>query len=424
MHQITTSVCSTSLLGPVAAGLSVAYLDINHFNFPNVFFQGTDGVWNGPQSLNFPGSLASIVGLPNILIALTQGGLLYVATFNTPQGEAPQATNWSGFQPVTMPAPPGITNAPFQFNDFSATIAIANNAYVLVIVAVQNSNGQNPDTGGATDAGYYAFTVNISDLQSLSGPVSGSWTSISQSSTGLIGGANCPALVATNQGVALVGIAGNSNAGLWNGVFQGFFSSDLSSWTVTLFDIFNPFGEALIGLGPTNVTLIAGNPDGTLQAIIPINGQLVLFYSSTGQEFSQWVRYGSLFSVPDMVQQFFAAAAGFQAPGTPPENLQVVGLSFQDVLPGNPPVALPFLVWQDTSGAWSPYNNGFSLQSDFAALNVQPLDLATGMGFGYGTGGLTFLQVVYLGSDGNVYLNYQDQNGNWGWYAGAGQGLP
>jgi hypothetical protein len=90
---------------------------------------------------------------------------------------------------------------------------------------------------------------------------------------------------------------------------------------------------------------------------------------------------------------------------------------------------LPFLFWQDVQGQWSLFQYNSATGGNFGPLNYGfnatgtfPLDLATGIG--WNNGGAS-LQVGYLAADGNIYIDYQDQNGNWFWHAGlSGNGLP
>jgi hypothetical protein len=77
-------------------------------------------------------------------------------------------------------------------------------------------------------------------------------------------------------------------------------------------------------------------------------------------------------------------------------NLQVVGISTSN--------GLPYLIWQDAS-------NGNWMGCYQLTYNGPPVvDLAMGTG---GPGSQGFLQVGYIGNNGNIYLSYQDLEGAW-----------
>ncbi len=87
-------------------------------------------------------------------------------------------------------------------------------------------------------------------------------------------------------------------------------------------------------------------------------------------------------------------------------NLQVVGIGAND--------GLPYLIWQDNqTGTWTAYNdpNGSGMKLPYGGPQV--VDLAMGTA---GPGSQGFLQVGYIGSNGKIYVNYQDLHGNWDWY--------
>ncbi len=84
-------------------------------------------------------------------------------------------------------------------------------------------------------------------------------------------------------------------------------------------------------------------------------------------------------------------------------NFQVVAVSG----------GLPYLIWQDAGGHWGNYVSpaGLGMQLPMSTPAAAPLqDLAMGIG------DQGFLQVGYIGADGNIYVNFQDLHGNWGWF--------
>jgi hypothetical protein len=169
---------------------------------------------------------------------------------------------------------------------------------------------------------------------------------------------------------------------------------------------------------PTAI-LLTTSTNSSFQAIILISGQPWLFFSVDGVN---WRMYGNLlpynvFNPPSLDK----LATGYDAAG----NLQVV------VLGNNGSGELPYLFWQNSANqSWNLFqfdsqSGGLvgALNNPFAGLeNIEPIDLAMGSGW---NGPGPALQVAYLGSDYNVYLSWQDNEGNWYSYSGLeGNGLP
>jgi len=148
-------------------------------------------------------------------------------------------------------------------------------------------------------------------------------------------------------------------------------------------------------LGGTIAALAVGG-NATLQALVlDQNGVPYLAWDASGNG-TNFVTYaensGMLPNQNNIGFSALAAASGNQG------NLQVVGIGKTD--------GLPYLFWQDAaSGSWS---GCYQLPIDTSAPGLS--DLCTGMG------SQQYLQVGYLGTDGKVYVNWQDTNGNWGWY--------
>ncbi len=150
-------------------------------------------------------------------------------------------------------------------------------------------------------------------------------------------------------------------------------------------------------VGYPDVVAIATGNAGTLQAIILSrnlqnnSGIPCLLWDSSGNG-SNWSWYGPL---PNSNGITFTQAAAANGNGG---NLQVVGIGATD--------GLPYLIWQDASnGNWM---GCYQLPIGQNAPKV--IDLCMG------TGNQGYLQVAYIGADGKIYVNWQDQNGKWGWY--------
>jgi len=414
-HRIAVSLCSAEPLGGDPVSLFLSYLDDDGGVW--MFQQTPDGVWAGPQQIGVllgDVQVVGLVGLQNYLIALGQieeDGVEYgaasplvllISTFSQ-QGASPEISDWSIFEYLN-PQPQdegGPYDAPIDIQDVSAVLAtFDDNTYLLIGAA-------------SGDAGLFVFSANLSQSAGIP-PTTidtmGAWIDV-----GLGSGASSPAIALTSEGsVVFFGISG--------GFPFGFVSADGMNWDPILSLFIGTFElGALLG-GYTSIELTPGNPNETLQAIL-LNaniGQPILWYDDSGEGLD-WGYYGDL--LPANVinpPTFRTIAAGFGNDG----NLQVVGIG-PTVYPGN----LPYLIWQDVNGGWSPYpydgstGEYVTLGNDFLGLKTQPIDLAIGMGW---TGNQApALQVGYLGEDGNIYINWQDPEGAWHWYAGLdGHGLP
>jgi hypothetical protein len=232
-----------------------------------------------------------------------------------------------------------------------------------------------------------------------------------------------------------------------------FGTAKVQGWTTT--DQGMTFTPVNLGPAPANtyfcsVRLVNGNRDGTLQAILltapttPQTGPKIglppykptLFWDTSGTG-SAWSFYPQPAALDDANAVVMTAAAIDNG-----GNLQVIGIGASGVpipVPLPPNVAYPYAYpywptiapvvdsypygfWQDTGGNWNLYSNGDSVGPPWSTrLPAQNhvCDLAVAMGpQGY-------LQVGYIGFDGNVYINWMEPEGNWNWYPGLkGDGLP
>jgi hypothetical protein len=178
--------------------------------------------------------------------------------------------------------------------------------------------------------------------------------------------------------------------------FDAYTSGDGVSWASTSNDS-TEFVQTVLTLG---------NPGATpLQMIsLDFNGIPNLWYDASGNG-TDFIIYdsGPLPNVDNLTFSTLAARKGADG------NLQVVLLSVVNEATSG---ALPYLIWQAREdGSWHDYDNpsgqGYQLP---IAVNVNVVDLAVGMG------NQAFLQVGYIGSDSNIYVNWQDSAGTWGFF--------
>jgi hypothetical protein len=416
---------------------------------PYIFQQTEDGVWHQSMSLGEPlppgvDGFASIVGLDDVFIALANedniegnedpasGGLYYTTQNNGA---------WSSWAPLSSD-----DFGPVPFTDFAAawiddpdTIYFpqANNRMLMVAAAGPLSDGPVSGLGVTTLCGVPgAMSVTFPLVATIS-----TWGAHNLGQPG----SDCISVVSAGQGVGVVFYL--------NGGFQQ--QAEYGAYALQCFVNYGADGvqwdnSPLPGIDPDaaggpivvgSVVTALGNPDGIIQVLLvtpppppevanPIGtpGQIWLLYCGAEQirNFSNpnvplvnWIAYGLLPPTAPVAQ----VAMGVGNVG----NLQVVCISLPA---GGNGYGFPYLVWQDTDGNWWPYNNGQAVGTASTALpdggpgqQVMPVtDMAVGMGW---NGGQPALQVGYFGSDGNIYINWQDAYGNWSWYGGTpGPGLP
>jgi len=335
--------------------------------------QTADGVWHptkqeapGPVAIPNPQNLTfqAILGLNggNGLLALDLAGKLW---FTTQQGN-----NWNA---------DGFTRVPNQndlsFTDFGAC-ETSGTTILIASLASASENDNNAFTqfgppGSLSRPGAVGGIIAPGPPVSLGSIVN--WSSIAVADT--------PAVLFAIVG----GGSGGAAQFAWGG--GGGYSWELGTTS--------PVNTNLL-----KVAALAAS-GGTLQAIVlDQNGFPYLFWDASGRG-SDFVPYenGGQLPNPDGLQ-FSEMAGCVGADG----NFQLVGISG----------GLPYLIWQDAAnGGWGVYMNpnGQGMQLPMNSPSAVPLqDLV--MGFG----NQGFLQVGYIGNDGNVYVNWQDKNGNWGWY--------
>jgi hypothetical protein len=408
-HQIATSVCWNEPFaywtlgpgqppGPVA--LFVTSLDAN--GNLNLYQQLPGGIWSTFPPPLASTAFASVLGISNFIIALGVDNFLYISVFA--QG------SWGPFVQVLQPLLSGDQNSPQPICDFSA-IEFARN--VMITSVVDNTVGQND-----VNIGLYSCCLNYSGGNFADIVGAATWNTVFETPDGVTSFG--PAIPALGVGwyssgtltptVSLVAIQPDS-------VYSVVASYNNNGNYSVADPLFFPFEVgypdplySYRGQSATAILLTMG-ANNTLQLIILINGQPWLFYSSDG---INWQQFENL--LPNGV--FYKVAAGVGNSS----NLQVVILG--DLGSG----WLPYLLWQDSSNSsWNVFQQD-TRNNTVGALNnplsgaIRAVDLAIGAGWSE-TG--SALQVAYLGSDHNVYLSWQDNEGNWNTYAGkTGNGLP
>jgi hypothetical protein len=332
--------------------------------------QTADGVWHpAVPALDIPGDwhLSTITGvsgnegLPAGLLAAALNGSLYFAT----QGVN---DNWN---PIgVVPLPSGIIPLPIQ----SPPNTITTWFYEDVNVAWVKGLGlvvMSLATGGSLYAQY-------GDLTALSQPV-------------LI-----------NNNVGPMDVAGidplySDSSGRESDDPTAVVFANLEPITAFTFDggPWNTYSQPHLIAGLQQVVIGYGNAGSVLQALaLDVVGAPKAYWDTSGNG-TRW----TAFTLPFKKGMTFSKLAA--ANGNPNGNLQVVGLSD----------GLPYLVQQDAAGNWTPYMGSQGQQLPlYPGFAVTFTDLCMGMG-PQGS-----LQVGYLGSDGNIYVSWQDQNNEWGFY--------
>jgi len=338
---------------------------------PFAFLQGVDGVWHptkaeapGPTQIPAQTTFSAVLGVDFFgLLALDQKGSLWSTT-----QDAEGNWNPNGFSLLPNALLPN--GQALSFADFGACQV----AGFPVLVAAGGS-GPAPNV-------YAQVGVLAQGGLTQPAPIGGEY--LSKGSVAAIG--------IDPNGVSTAVVVGSSTLAGWP-PFWCFTSVDGVNWLAAGTPQETPFGVNL-------AALVSGNPNGTLQAILLQNGTPYLIWDASGNG-SNWVLFQNQNNgqLPNPDGRQFSMMAAARGNGG---NLQVVGISN----------GLPDLIWQGAGGDWSPYANpqGQGMQLPDANPMNALLDLAMG------TGNQGFLQVGYIGQDGSIYVNWQDQDGNWGWY--------
>jgi hypothetical protein len=411
-HQIATSLCWNQPFGwwsypassPEPVALFVASLDLN--GNLKMYQQLPGGNWSAFAPPQSPVALQSVLGLQNYIIALGTDNFLYISEFA--QG------NWSVFLQVPLPI----------LSSSTLTVPIHNFSAIELIDSIMIvSNAYGNDVDGLLNLGLYSCCLTLSggNAGNLSSAVNEAEWYVLIESQHLDPQLNVGTLLPSisdlyqswNPTIALAAINPNSVVvDSWYNKNGGY--SGPSPFSANPNPVYYFLGQNM----PTDILLTTG-ANSTIQAIMLQSGQPWLFSSTDGVN---WTTFGNL--LPNNVvnpPSFDKLASGFDNAG----NLQVVAL-------GNDGSGeLPYLFWQNnTDSSWNLFQ--FDSQGGpFGALNnpftdlgnIEPTDLAIGLGWWYGPGNA--LQVAYLGSDLNVYLSWQDTEGNWNSYSGLhGNGLP
>lgn len=360
--------------------LNLVYLDNN--GNPWTFRQTADGVWHpskaeGGAPIQIPvqgqTTFQAVLGLNGLgLVALDSTGALRFTTQN--------ANIWNAGGFALLP------NTGLKFSDYDWSNVQGLPVLLLGIGAAGGVPSANANYDAYSQYGILAGMSQPTLIPNSTGmAVSATSTNVisagQATSTAIVGLISALALGASSGPVILSTVDGVN----WNQAsVQAYPYPDL-----------NPPPA----FRPVSLVLVAGNPAQTLQAIAlnsSYDGNLYLWNDTSGAG-TNWQFYGPLPN-PDSLK-FSAVAAGMGADG----HLQVIGLAG----------GLPYLIWQDSRGKWSQYENpgGQGMQLPFNSKTAAPLqDLVTGIG------NQGYFQVGYIGADGQIYVNWQDPNGNWGWY--------
>jgi hypothetical protein len=351
--------------------LNLIYLDGG--GNPYAFKQTADGVWHGPTAVpSLQKTFVAILALDDGygLLALDHDGHLWSTTQNQ------DVWNQNGFSRL-----PNASN--LAFSDFSAAEV---KGFPLLVAAGGGAVGGLPNVFAQT--GYLAGGDTTQPVPMVGG------NGMNHSSVAVVGidpmSGPPDRPDDTPTAVVFVGYLAAGVAG-WFGCFT---STDGKIWLAAAMP---PSSNEFIRVG--DVAALVSGGDGNLQAILlSADGlpYLVWDTSGTGSKWSFYQNGGKLPNPNGLQYTMMAAAKGNGG------NLQVVGISEE----------LPYLIWQDTGGNWHPYTNpqGQGMQLPNANPAVPVVDLAMG------TGNQGVLQVGYIGQDGKIYVNWQDKNGNWGWY--------
>ncbi len=343
-----------------SATLNLVYLDKT--GVPQAFTQNATGVWASakapgpiPANVTFKG----LAGLYNVLFAMDQGGKL-----------------WS----ISQDAGGKWANAGFQALPDSAATS---NGYTDFAITPMRGQGVVV-AGGTSGSAYTQFGPLQGPLTAPSALTYVEGPTVAASATSL-----------TPQG-GLTAVVLGSTANLEINITTCAYSTDGATW--------------LSSTTPENVdypeiAAIATGNGGALQAIVLSNnlqsngGVPCLMWDSSGNG-SNWTWYGPL---PNPAGVSFISVAA--ASGVGGGSLQVVGIGAAD--------GMPYLIWQNAQGTWFPYSNpnGGGMKLPYNGPQIQ--DLAIGVG---GMGSQGYLQVGYIGTDGKIYVNYQDPSGTWGSY--------
>jgi hypothetical protein len=143
---------------------------------------------------------------------------------------------------------------------------------------------------------------------------------------------------------------------------------------------------------------IAAGPGngGQLQVVLlGLDGNAYLLWQDNNQNWTSGIPTNPpQYYLPNPDALFFTSVV--TGVGNDSKKLQVILLSQKE--------QLAYLIWQDTTGSWYWYGQ---LPSSVLPQGVTFSALATGIG----NGGR--LQVFALGTDGRVYLIWQDVDGTW-----------
>jgi hypothetical protein len=371
LHQIAMSTAPTG-------DLNLIFLDAN--GQPQSFRQTADGVWHplksgggvplaipNPTGISFTAIKGMIDGYG--LVALDQTGSLW---FTSQRGNIWNADGFS-----RLAALPGQ-----QVIDFDICEVRGSPLFVAFVA--------NPGTLATSVFAQWGPLNALTQPVALPGAVGVHAVGFKWNSVAIAG------LDPRDQGggdtpIALAVGTPNQSGGSIDNFIEFSASSDFVNWQA------GQGPQAAINETFVRVAALIPGYQGFLQAIVLDQNGVPYLYKDTSGSGSNFALSGKLLNPYGLQYSTMAACVGTDG------NFQVVGLC----------KGLPYLVTQSAAnGAWSAFKNpnGQGSQLPMTTRSAVPLkDLV----MGYGNQRL--LQVGYLGEDG-IYVNFQQANGNWGWF--------
>jgi hypothetical protein len=335
---------------------------------PLTFFQTSDGAWHptknqggSPTLIQNPAPTTMFQAILGAgvkgLIALDQNGSLWQTTQN--------GTTWNGFSLL-----PNALQPKPAFVDFATCSGQIDPIFLVACSQALSESNLYLQAGSNLAAMPQPVLASLPQMVRIP---TGSYPMVFSSvAAAQFGNQSAAAVVDPVKGWAVW----TSNGQTWSG-------GPLPASNVPFFQ-------------PTACVLVPGN--GGLQAIV-LNGNdhnlYLWWWAGPG---SDWSWYGKLPNPDGVSFTTMAAAMGADS------HLQVVGIGTD---------GLPYLIWQNQEGTWAPYKNpdGQGMQLPMKSQAAIPL-----MDLVMGTGNQDYLQVGYIGADGNIYVNWQNKNGTWDWY--------
>ena len=405
LSGIASQVYRTAM--PLAAGndssglLDVIVLNPNDTNQPYLITQNSDGSWQRAVAMPNPSrrlysAITATVSVTNQLLVLLLDGQPRVG-----HGGLPYVTQIVPGETLQAPDPITFSNGSLikGFTYLSLATGGDTSSNILLVLLINFHDYLTPPSEGQTydnvtvlsqsPDGDWQILGNLSDL-----------TGLNESTWGITKytGSMLYAASTTGVGNGLLHIVlleyGKNNA-----VPIVLTESERDTWTASVLPMNYPGGfpfASLFGY-PQTVATGKGNAGYLQVVVLGADGAYLLWLDNTGK----WNIGIQTYQPENSTQQtlpnpehlvFTAVAMGT---GNNANKLQVILLA-ED--------GLPYLIWQDTNGVWNWFG-----KLPMGRLNQGVIFTAVTTGIGNGTR----LQVLLLGSDGHLYLIWQDVTGAW-----------